>query len=110
MGKVFGYLGLGIGIGGMFLAILGIILLYAIGWMLGMLWIWPILICGSAIVFSAIGIAKDDSRGPGIAGLVISVVGVILSIVYAVLYYVVLAATIQAATQPDIFDLYYYFY
>ena len=67
MGKVFGVLALIFGL----IGLLG-------GWFLGFFipygaYILP----GLAIVFGIIGIVKDDSKGLGIAGLILGIIGLI---------------------------------
>ncbi|MFW9875879.1 MAG: hypothetical protein ACFFG0_22485 [Candidatus Thorarchaeota archaeon] len=47
--------------------------------------LWVIALPIIAIIFGGIGIAKDDSKGMGIAGLVLGIVGIIMYIVVFVL-------------------------
>lgn len=62
MGKVFGIIGLVSGIIGL------LVFWYIFG---------PI-----AIIFGAIGIAKDDSKGLGIAGLILGIVDVVCMLIF----------------------------
>jgi len=75
MGKVFGAIGLTLGIIGLVVflilsALIGIILSALIGNIFGVV----------AIIFGNIGISKDESRGLSIAGLVLGIICVVLGI------------------------------
>lgn len=49
-------------------------------------------LCGLAIVFGIIGIIKDDSKGMGIAGLIIGIIALILWVfLWAILFIIIFA-------------------
>jgi len=78
MGKFWGTLGLLCGLFGIFLNILIIFVLPG-------LWdYWGLLLSGVGVVFSIVGIAADDSKGPGVAGLIFSIGGVIGAIIWVI--------------------------
>ena len=75
MGKVFGLLGLLFGI----IGIVGV-------WFFTFFFYFSALIIGIlAIVFGAIGIAKDDSKGMGIAGLILGIITLIIWFLWPIL-------------------------
>ena len=72
MGKVFGILALICGLIGL-----------AGGWFLGFFIPYgAFIIPGLAIVLGIIGIIVDDSKGLGIAGLILGVIGLIVAVVF----------------------------
>jgi hypothetical protein len=103
MGKVFGILGTVFGAIGFVIGIVNLVMLFTIGWwFLGYIWLFAI--CGTGIVFSAVGMAKDDKRTLGIAGLALSILGVIIAIVFTVL----VIGYIATMTSPTVTYTYYY--
>ena len=80
MGKIFGILSLICGILGLAVPIVG---LRFPGLAFGSI-ILPIL----AIIFGAIGIAKDDSKALGVVGLVLGVIGLVIWIVLIILVFI----------------------
>lgn len=81
MGKVFGIISLVCGICGL-----------AFPWIPYFGGLWVIALPIIAIVFGGIGIAKDDSKGMGIAGLVLGIVGIVMYIVVIVLLSIIFSA------------------
>jgi len=49
-------------------------------------------LCGLAIVFGIIGIIKDDSKGMGIAGLILGIIAIFLWVILWVIIFVVIFA------------------
>jgi hypothetical protein len=49
-------------------------------------------LCGLAVVFGIIGIIKDDSKGMGIAGLILGIIAAFLWIILWVIIFVALFA------------------
>ncbi|MFX1479678.1 MAG: hypothetical protein ACFFCI_16265 [Promethearchaeota archaeon] len=87
MGKTFGIIALLMGIIGIIVIALFFILVFAIGFVIPW-WDLIVIILGAlAIVFGIIGIAKDDSKGLGIVGLIL---GIILEVVIWVVFPLVL--------------------
>jgi hypothetical protein len=74
LGKVFGIIALVFGICGL-----------AFPWIPYFGGIWVIALPIIAIIFGGIGIAKDDSKGLGIAGLVLGIIGIVIWILMIVL-------------------------
>jgi hypothetical protein len=75
MGKVFGLIALILGI----IGIIGV-------WFLTFFFYFSALIIGIlAIVFGGIGIAKDDSKGLGIAGLILGIITLIIWFLWPIL-------------------------
>jgi len=81
LGKVFGIIALVFGICGL-----------AFPWIPFIGGLWVIALPIIAIIFGGIGIAKDDSKGMGIAGLVLGIVGIIMYIVVFVLLAILFAS------------------
>jgi hypothetical protein len=78
MGKFWGTLGLLCGLFGIFLNFLIIFVLPG-------LWdYWGLLLSGVGFIFSIVGIAADDSKAPGIFGLIFSIGGVIGAIIWVI--------------------------
>lgn len=78
LGSTFGIIGLIFGLLGAFLV-----------WIFGF---WTIPFPILAIVFSGIGIAKDDSKAPGIIGLILGIIGLVFWILVIVLLATILSA------------------
>jgi len=72
MGKVFGALSLVFALVSLLAGWAIVIFLFPYG--MYIMWVLPIL----AIIFGIIGIVKDDSKGLGIAGLIIGIIALIL--------------------------------
>ncbi len=66
------------GIIGLICGILGAILVWFFGF-------WTIAFPILAIIFSGIGISKDDSKAPGIIGLILGILGLVFWILVIVL-------------------------
>ena len=77
MGKTFGMI-----------ALICALLAWILPWFYWRVWlIWlPIL----AIIFGGIGIAKDDSKGLGIAGLILGIIALILWIMFPFVFFFLL--------------------
>jgi hypothetical protein len=75
MGKVFGLIGL----------IFGLIGIIGIWFITFYFYFGPVLIGILAIIFGGIGIAKDDSKGLGIAGLVLGIITIIIWVIWPIL-------------------------
>jgi len=75
MGKVFGLIGL----------IFGIIGLVGVWFLTFLFYFSALLISILAIVFGGIGIAKDDSKGLGIAGLILGIITLIIWLLWPIL-------------------------
>ncbi|MFW9875880.1 MAG: hypothetical protein ACFFG0_22490 [Candidatus Thorarchaeota archaeon] len=87
MGKAFGLVALLMAIIGIIVIALFFILVFTIGFIIPW-WDLIVIILGAlAIVFGIIGIAKDDSKGLGITGLIL---GIILEVVIWVVFPLVL--------------------
>ena len=75
MGKIFGLLGLIFGL----IGIIGV-------WFITFFFYFGALLIGIlAIVFGGIGIAKDDSKGLGIAGLILGIITLIIWFIWPIL-------------------------
>jgi len=75
MGKIFGLLGLIFGL----IGIIGV-------WFITFFFYFGALLIGIlAIVFGGIGIAKDDSKGLGIAGLIVGIITLIIWFIWPIL-------------------------
>jgi hypothetical protein len=81
LGKVFGIISLVCGICGLVLP-----------WVPYIGGLWVIALPIIAIIFGGIGIAKDDSKGMGIAGLILGIVGIIMYIVLFIFLAAIIAA------------------
>lgn len=77
MGKIFGIISL-----------ICALLAWILPWFYWRIWlIWlPIL----AIIFGGIGIAKDDSKGLGIAGLILGIIALIVWIIFPFVFFFLL--------------------
>jgi len=78
MGKVFGLIGMLCGIASI-----------ALIWFLYAMWFIALPIV--AIVFGAIGIAKDDSKAMGVVGLVLGIIALVIWIIFPIVFLVLLA-------------------
>jgi hypothetical protein len=79
MGKVWGTLGLLCGLFGIFFNIIIYFNVFSV------VPIYLSLILGGVgVVFSIVGIAADDSKGPGVVGFIFSVIAVIGAIIWVV--------------------------
>ncbi|MFX1568488.1 MAG: hypothetical protein ACFFCV_08980 [Promethearchaeota archaeon] len=91
MGSPFGIVSLISGICGVAFPFLGFFVPF-----LGGLWIVALPII--AIIFGIIGIAKDDSKAPGIVGLIFGIIGLVIWVLAFVLLAAIFAAMMGAFT------------
>ena len=76
MGKTFGVISL-------ILALIALILGWLIIWFVPYGGIITYAICGVAVVLGIVGIVVDDSKGPGIAGLILGIIAFIVNFLMA---------------------------